>query len=47
MDYTLNFPEKHVHQIRSNYDAILVGKNTSNLDNPSLTVRVKGLKKDL
>lgn len=44
---TSKLSRKHVHQIRSNYDAILVGKNTSNLDNPSLTVRVKGLKKKI
>ena len=28
---------KHVHQIRSNYDGILVGSNTFFKDNPSLT----------
>ncbi|MBI5404557.1 MAG: bifunctional diaminohydroxyphosphoribosylaminopyrimidine deaminase/5-amino-6-(5-phosphoribosylamino)uracil reductase RibD [Ignavibacteriae bacterium] len=32
-----------VHTLRSEYDAVLIGKNTAKLDNPSLTVRlVKG-----
>jgi len=32
-----------VHKLRSNVDAIIIGKNTVHLDNPSLTVRyVKG-----
>jgi diaminohydroxyphosphoribosylaminopyrimidine deaminase/5-amino-6-(5-phosphoribosylamino)uracil reductase len=30
---------KIVHQLRSKYDAILVGANTARIDNPSLTVR--------
>lgn len=34
---------KFVHKLRSEYDAVLIGKNTALLDNPSLTVRlVKG-----
>ena len=34
---------KLVHKLRSEYDAVLIGKNTALLDNPSLTVRlVKG-----
>lgn len=34
---------KFVHRLRSEYDAVLIGKNTALLDNPSLTVRyVKG-----
>ena len=34
---------KFVHSLRSQYDAVLIGKNTAKLDNPSLTVRlVKG-----
>jgi diaminohydroxyphosphoribosylaminopyrimidine deaminase / 5-amino-6-(5-phosphoribosylamino)uracil reductase len=34
---------KFVHTLRSEYDAVLIGKNTAKLDNPSLTVRlVKG-----
>jgi diaminohydroxyphosphoribosylaminopyrimidine deaminase / 5-amino-6-(5-phosphoribosylamino)uracil reductase len=34
---------KFVHELRSKYDAVLIGKNTAILDNPSLTVRlVKG-----
>ena len=44
---TSKLSRKHVHQIRSNYEAILVGSNTSSLDNPSLTVRIKGYKKDI
>ena len=43
---TSKLSRKHVHQIRSNYEAVLVGSNTSSLDNPSLTVRIKGYKKD-
>ena len=32
-----------VHKLRSNVDAVIIGKNTVHLDNPSLTVRyVKG-----
>lgn len=35
--------QKFVHTLRSEYDAVLIGKNTAKLDNPSLTVRlVKG-----
>ncbi|HMQ68048.1 MAG TPA: bifunctional diaminohydroxyphosphoribosylaminopyrimidine deaminase/5-amino-6-(5-phosphoribosylamino)uracil reductase RibD [Ignavibacteria bacterium] len=30
---------KFVHQLRSEYDAVLIGKNTAHYDNPSLTVR--------
>ena len=34
---------KYVHKLRSEYDAVLVGANTINVDNPLLTVReVKG-----
>jgi diaminohydroxyphosphoribosylaminopyrimidine deaminase / 5-amino-6-(5-phosphoribosylamino)uracil reductase len=34
---------KLVHELRSSYDAVLVGKNTAELDDPELTVRhVKG-----
>jgi diaminohydroxyphosphoribosylaminopyrimidine deaminase/5-amino-6-(5-phosphoribosylamino)uracil reductase len=34
---------KFVHKLRSEYDAVLVGANTINVDNPQLTVReVKG-----
>ena len=29
-----------VHRLRSNYDAVLIGKNTAVIDNPSLTVRL-------
>ncbi len=29
-----------IHRLRLNYDAILVGKNTVNVDNPSLSVRM-------
>ncbi len=44
---TSKISRKHVHQIRSNYDAILVGTNTYISDNPSLTVRVAGYKKNI
>ncbi len=30
---------KYVHQLRSEYDVVLIGKNTAKYDNPSLTVR--------
>lgn len=30
---------KYVHRLRSEYDAVLIGKNTAKLDNPDLTVR--------
>ncbi|MDZ4713216.1 MAG: bifunctional diaminohydroxyphosphoribosylaminopyrimidine deaminase/5-amino-6-(5-phosphoribosylamino)uracil reductase RibD [bacterium] len=30
---------KFVHQLRSEYDVVLIGKNTAKYDNPSLTVR--------
>lgn len=30
---------KYVHKLRSEYDVVLIGKNTAKLDNPSLTVR--------
>jgi diaminohydroxyphosphoribosylaminopyrimidine deaminase / 5-amino-6-(5-phosphoribosylamino)uracil reductase len=30
---------KYVHQLRSEYDVVLIGKNTARYDNPSLTVR--------
>jgi diaminohydroxyphosphoribosylaminopyrimidine deaminase/5-amino-6-(5-phosphoribosylamino)uracil reductase len=34
---------KYVHKLRSEYDAVLIGKNTAKYDNPSLNVRdVKG-----
>ncbi|MAJ24482.1 MAG: riboflavin biosynthesis protein RibD [Rickettsiales bacterium] len=39
---TSSFSRSHVHQIRSFYDAVLVGTNTMTLDNPSLNIRVKG-----
>lgn len=31
---------KFVHKLRSEYDAVLIGKNTALLDNPSLSVRL-------
>ena len=30
---------KYVHQLRSEYDAVLIGRNTAKYDNPDLTVR--------
>ncbi|MEO6694715.1 MAG: bifunctional diaminohydroxyphosphoribosylaminopyrimidine deaminase/5-amino-6-(5-phosphoribosylamino)uracil reductase RibD [Ignavibacteria bacterium] len=30
---------KYVHKLRSEYDVVLIGKNTARYDNPSLTVR--------
>jgi len=30
---------KYVHRLRSEYDVVLIGKNTAKYDNPSLTVR--------
>ncbi len=36
--------EKRVHALRSEYDAILVGRNTIVTDNPKLTCRIKGCK---
>ena len=37
--------KKIVHVMRSEADAILVGKNTVNIDNPKLNCRIEGLKK--
>ena len=37
--------QKIVHLIRSEADAILVGKNTINIDNPKLNCRIEGLKR--
>ena len=37
--------KKIVHIMRSEADAILVGKNTVNIDNPKLNCRIEGLKK--
>ena len=43
---TSKFSRLHVHQIRSMYDAVMVGTNTMLLDNPSLDVRIHGYKKN-
>lgn len=43
---TSKFSRQHVHQIRSMYDAIMVGTNTMLLDNPKLNVRINGYKKN-
>ena len=37
---TTDVSRKHSHQLRSTVDAILIGKNTAKVDNPSLTVRL-------
>lgn len=34
---------RHVHELRAEYDAVLVGANTARVDNPSLTVRLDHL----
>ncbi|MEC8099757.1 MAG: bifunctional diaminohydroxyphosphoribosylaminopyrimidine deaminase/5-amino-6-(5-phosphoribosylamino)uracil reductase RibD, partial [Pseudomonadota bacterium] len=44
---TSKLSRSHVHQIRSNHDGILVGSKTSKIDDPSLTVRVPGYKKNI
>ena len=44
---TSELSRKHVHHLRSNHDAILVGSNTFSKDNPNLTVRVDGFKKSI
>ncbi len=42
---TNNQVKKIVHLMRSEADAILVGKNTVNIDNPRLNCRIDGLKR--
>jgi len=42
---TNNQVKKIVHLMRSEADAILVGKNTVNIDNPKLNCRMEGLKR--
>ena len=42
---TNNQVKKIVHLMRSEADAILVGKNTVNIDNPKLNCRIEGLKR--
>tara|TARA_B100001750_G_scaffold213475_1_gene195971 strand:+ start:101 stop:1174 length:1074 start_codon:yes stop_codon:yes gene_type:complete len=37
---TNDISRKHSHSLRSEVDAILIGKNTAKVDNPSLTVRL-------
>jgi diaminohydroxyphosphoribosylaminopyrimidine deaminase/5-amino-6-(5-phosphoribosylamino)uracil reductase len=37
---TNEISRKHTHELRSRVDAILIGKNTAQVDNPSLTVRL-------
>ena len=41
---TSKFSREHVHQIRSLYDAVMVGTNTMLSDNPSLDIRIFGYK---
>ena len=43
---TSKFSREHVHQIRSLYDAVMVGTNTMLSDNPSLDVRIFGYKQN-
>ena len=43
---TSKFSREHVHQIRSLYDAVMVGTNTMLSDNPSLDVRIFGFKQN-
>ena len=43
---TDRFARKIVHQLRSNHDAILIGKGTAIYDNPNLTVRLRHVKED-
>lgn len=43
---TNNASRRFVHNLRSNVDAVLVGKNTIMKDNPFLTSRIKNPKKD-
>ena len=42
---TSKFSRLHVHQIRSIFDAVMVGTNTMLLDNPYLNVRINGYSK--
>ena len=44
---TSKLSREHVHQIRSLYDAIMVGTNTMLSDNPSLNVRIVGYKQNI
>ena len=37
---TNDISKKHTHELRARVDAILIGKNTAFVDNPSLTVRL-------
>lgn len=39
---TSNFARSHVQQVRSLYDAVLVGTNTMLFDNPRLNTRIEG-----
>ena len=41
---TSDFSRLHVHQVRSIFDAVMVGTNTMLLDDPSLNVRINGYK---
>ena len=45
MDYLKVF-KRACHQIRSLYDAVMVGTNTMLSDNPSLDVRIFGYKQN-
>jgi len=40
---TSTFSRSHVQQLRSSYDAILVGTNTMLFDNPTLNTRIEGI----
>lgn len=43
---TNELARRHTHLTRSQYDAILVGKGTSSVDNPKLTTRLDGINHD-
>ena len=44
---TSKLARKHVHQVRSFYDAIIIGSRTVQIDDPTLNVRISGFKKKI